>query len=284
MNRLSIFFLFLSLLWLGCEEIPPEINPAMGGNDSGVPVTIEEQQRQVLIEEFTGVKCVNCPAGAAAIESLLGIHGPQLVAISIHAGSFSSPYQESLYDFRVSEGLNLLELLGAPLGYPTAVVNRRDFGVGFGLQQGRGDWAESIQKELALPPRVKIGINSEYAEESRELTVAVSLYIQETIEEEDVRLSIAITEDGVMDLQLTPDDQKPDPNYIHKHTLRDMMTAFAGNLIQEPLTEGAVITKTFSLELSEAWVAENCKVAAFVHFGGENLEVLQAHEVKVVGE
>ncbi|MCB0584319.1 MAG: Omp28-related outer membrane protein [Phaeodactylibacter sp.] len=282
MKKLStLFFLLAGLLWLGCEEIPPVINPSMGGSNPDGPTPVEDQQRQVLIEEFTGVRCVNCPAGSAAIEGLLGLHGQQLVAISIHAGSFAPPYSESQYDFRIDEGASLLSYLGEPLGYPTAVVNRKKFDGEFDLQLGRQQWAGFIAQELLEPPKVKIDIENAYNNEDRKLEVKATLYVEETISEEDIRISVAITESDVEDLQLTPESGTPDPNYKHQHVLRGMLTNYDGNPIDEPLGAGAIIEKTFSTTLPTDWVASNCDVVVFVNLNGEKKDVLQVHHAAV---
>ncbi|MEO0877637.1 MAG: hypothetical protein AAFY48_23805, partial [Bacteroidota bacterium] len=122
---ISFFALFI-LLAFGCEEVPPILNPGGGNNGGGGPVS--EQKRQVIIEEFTGIRCVNCPAASEAIEALLGVHGERLVAVSIHAGFFASPlYPESDSGLSNSTGTAILDFLDQPNGFPTAVVNRRQF-------------------------------------------------------------------------------------------------------------------------------------------------------------
>ncbi|MCO6493005.1 MAG: Omp28 family outer membrane lipoprotein [Phaeodactylibacter sp.] len=279
-NLISLCLLLSSLLWLGCEEIPPEINPRMGGENPVEVTPVDSQQRQVLIEEFTGVRCVNCPAGSAAIEGLLADHGQRLVAISIHAGSFAPPYPGS-EDFRTDEGTNLLSYLGAPLGYPTAVVNRKKFEGEFDLQLGRTQWPGFIVDELGAPPKVKIDIQNAYSDEDRRLEVKVTLYVEENIGEEEVHISVAITENDIPELQLTPSSGTPDPNYKHKHVLRDMLTTYNGDPIDEALTAGAVIEKNYTMTLPTGWVAENCEVVAFVNLDGDNKEVLQAHQAGV---
>jgi len=282
MKKLSFFFFLLAgLLWLGCEEIPPKINPSMGGNNPNEPTPAEDQQRQVLIEEFTGVRCVNCPAGSSAIEDLLGIHGQRLVAISIHAGSFAPPYPESLYDFRITEGVSLLSYLGEPLGYPTAVVNRKLFDGEFDRQLGRQQWAGFIAQELLEEPAVKIDIRNTYNDEDRKLEVAATLYVQENLTGEEARISVAITESDIQDLQLTPESGTPDPSYKHKHVLRDMLTSYDGDPISETLAAGAVIEKAFSTTLPTGWVAGNCHVIVFVNLGGDRRAVLQVHQAGV---
>jgi hypothetical protein len=279
MNKLSHFlFLFALLTYFGCEEIPPTLNPNMGGGP-GDPTDVDSQQRQVLIEEFTGVRCVNCPAGSEAIEVLKGIYGPRLVVVSIHAGSFAPPYPESLYDFRTPQGNSILSYLGEPLGYPTAVVNRRLFDGEFDLQLGQNQWAGYVAQELAGQPKIKIGLEKDYISASRSLKVDATLYVQETIAAGDVRISAMITESDILDYQLTPDDKQPD--YKHKHVLRTMMTAYDGNPITEVLGQGAVIEKSFTMTLPESWNAGNCRVIVFVHLNGAQKDVLQANEIDV---
>jgi hypothetical protein len=284
MKKPGLIFILaaLSILTSNCEEVAPLVNPITDPGNNNEPIPVEQQTRQVLIEEFTGVRCVNCPAGSQAIEDLLAIHGQRLVAISIHAGSFSAPYPNSLYDFRTIAGSNLLSYLGEPLGYPTAVVNRKLFDGEFALQLGRQKWAGAIATDLQAPPKVKLDIKRNYNPVSRQLDVIVSIYPQENLTMPDVRISAAITENNIADLQLTPDSGTPDPNYKHKHVLRMMLTSYDGNPINEALTNGSVITRQYSTVLPAAWRAEECAIVAFVNIGGTVREVLQAHQVKLL--
>jgi len=272
-----------AILFSACQEVAPLINPVMGPGDVNTPIPVEEQTRQVLIEEFSGVRCVNCPAGSQAIEDLLAIHGQRLVAVSIHSsGNFSVPYPNSLYDFRTTAGDNLLSFLGAPLGYPTAVVNRKKFDGEFGLQLGRQKWAGAIAAELQEPPKVKLDIRRNYDSSTRQLDVTVTIYPQENLNLPELRLSVALTESNIVDLQLTPASGTPDPNYKHKHVFRTMLTNFDGNLINEALVSGGSVTRQYSMVLPAGWRAEECAVVAFVNQAGASREVLQAHQIKVV--
>ena len=281
MKKFVFLFIISFALFSSCEEIPPLVNPQMGPIDDPTDTTsFENQQRQVLIEEFTGVNCVNCPDGSEAIETLLDIYGEQLVAISIHAGFFSPPIDESQYDFRTSEGDNILSFLGEPLGYPTGVVNRKKFDGEFDLQLGKGQWAGFIAEEIAVDPSVKIDIQPAFDASSRDLDVDVTLYVQEDITDPDVRISVMLLEDDIEDAQVTPEGL--DEGYKHKHVLRDMLTNYDGDILSEDLTANAQIEKSFSGNIPDAWEAANCKVVVFVSLGGQIKDVLQAHQVKMV--
>ena len=277
----KFLFLALALSFFACEEIPPTVTGSMG-NMGGGPNSddLKDQQRQVLIEEFTGVRCVQCPAGSALIEDLLAANGVQLVAVSIHSGIFSPPYNESLYDFRTEAGDELLNFLGEPLGYPSAVVNRQQFDGELALQLGDSQWAGYINEEKLTPPKVKIGVTTDYDDATRNLKMEVLVLVEETITEE-ARLHLMFTESGIVDVQKIPGQSDPDPDYVHKHVLRGMATNFTGDIIQENMTAGAEIEREYNFKLPDDWVAEKCHVIAFVSLGGDSKEVLQAVEATV---
>ncbi|MCP3933165.1 MAG: Omp28 family outer membrane lipoprotein [Bacteroidetes bacterium] len=280
----NAFFLFAIFVFtmFACKEIPPEINIIVSQGDctGASPSSVADQKRQVLVEEFTGVRCVNCPAGSQAIEDLIGLYGEQLIPVSIHAGDFSFPYDESLYNFQTTQGTQILSYVGEPFGYPTAVVNRKLFEGEFDLQLGQSQWADFVAQELAIPPRVKIAIEKQYDTASRELTVEVTLFFEEDLSDEDVRLSLMLVENDIEDYQVTPDGIQAD--YKHKHVLRTMLTNYDGNPLTEDLTVDAQVCKKYIATLIDSWVPENCHVIAFVNLGGETKDVLQAVEVKVI--
>lgn len=270
------------LLLAGCYEVPPIVTPVMdvGECPSEAASTVANQQRNVLIEEFTGVRCNNCPAGAQAIEALLAQHGNRLVAVSVHAGPFAPPYPESLYDFRTPAGTQILSFLGEPLGYPTAVVNRRKFAQESSLQLGQAKWAGYIEQELSVPPRVKLAVNPSFNAATRDLQADITVFVQETFAEPDVRLNVALIEDNITDYQLTPAGKQAD--YVHKHVLRAMLTSATGNLIQENLNTGSRFCKRYTLNLPTGWKERDCKVVAFVSLGGASKDVLQVAQAKIM--
>lgn len=276
-----ILLFFGALFFLSCEEIPPTITPVVEieGCQAADPSEVADQQRQALVEEFTGVRCVNCPAGSQELENLLDQYEEQLVAVSIHAGSFSPPYPESKYDFRTEAGADILSFLGEPFGYPTAVVNRKKFEGEFDLQLGLAQWAGFVAQELQTPPRVKIHINPDFESDTGQATADITLFIQEDIDE-DIAITVMILEDGVKDYQETPDGK--DPDYEHKHVFRNTVTAYNGNLIQEPTTAGEIICKSYLYNLDPDWAPEKLEIVAFVSLVGDDKDVLQAQKAKLL--
>ena len=48
--------------------------------------------KKILLEDYTGHKCGNCPRAAEKAEELKEIYGDQLIPIAIHAGFFASDF------------------------------------------------------------------------------------------------------------------------------------------------------------------------------------------------
>jgi hypothetical protein len=278
MKKTIAVSIWLTAWLLGCTEIPPVISPLMDKpGDSIDTVDPGDQYRVVLIEEFSGVRCVNCPAGSAAIKSLRALHKGRVAVLSIHAGFFARKYPESQYDFRTPEGDRLLSFLGEPLGYPTAVINRRHFPNETGLQLGQAKWAGYVADELRAAPKVGISCEKNYDPSTRQLRLMARVEILEDLPSPaELRLSVAITEDGIVDHQLTPAGQKAD--YVHDHVLRYMLSNFDGNPLSGDLNAGTSVSRSYSLVLPPVWNADNCRLVVFAHYGAERKEVLQAWE------
>jgi len=265
-----IFLLFLVILINGCEEkcaiIPPLQPPTVG-------------EKNVLIEEFTGVRCVNCPEGSAEIENLKVLY-KNLIAVSIHAGTFAKPYPNQ-DDYSIQDGKDILNYLGEPIGYPAAVIDRKVFPDNNGdIQTGRNQWAGYISDESKLTPKVSISISKNYNEANRNLEISTNIIPAENISDK-LALTIMITEDSIIGKQLLPSPTGLKEDYVHKHMLRDVVTNSIGDPINEITTKGNVIQKKYSIVLPANLVDKHCHIIAFVSRVGSIKEVLQVEELKL---
>ncbi|MEN9610023.1 MAG: hypothetical protein RLZZ628_837 [Bacteroidota bacterium] len=269
MNHKILITVFLSILNMGCAEIEPTI-PALSAVIGG--------ERKVLIEEFTGVRCVNCPDGSAEIENIRARFPDRVVAVSIHTGFFANPYPENRFDFRTNEGTPLEIFLESPQGYPSAVVNRKKFTGQMGLQVGQASWASLVERELRENPVLKLFFIKNYTPNTRALEVKIRISPIQNVSTNDLRLTVLITENNVLDAQLTSNGKKLD--YNHQHILRKIVTNFDGNVL-ENLSTGNLVEKSFQLTLPAAWKSNACNIVAFVSHSGGTKEVLQVGETAV---
>lgn len=267
--RNFIFFAILCLC-LSCDEQRRVIVPF-----------IPEGNRVVLLEEFTGKGCTNCPKGSREIENLLTRFPDNLVAVSIHAGFFANPqfFPLGQYDFRTEEGQTLFDYLGPNLGYPAGVVNRTP--VSGEMQISANAWASAITKEIQTVPAIELSITKNYNEATRELIVTVNGIGKEPVDE-NIHLSIMLTESGVVDAQDDIEAGGIVPDYVHKHILRDMLTPALGAPILTSISTGQTFIQSFTTTLDPSWIPANMEIIAFVSkVGGSDFPVLQAAHIHV---
>ncbi|MDZ4749214.1 MAG: Omp28-related outer membrane protein [Saprospiraceae bacterium] len=233
----------------------------------------------VLLEEFTGKGCTNCPKGSRELENLLTQFPNNLVAVSLHAGFFANPQFFPLgnYDLRTDEGELLINYLSLPIGYPSGVVNRTP--VSGDIQLGLNQWASAITSAIQVPPAIELSIVRTYDALTRQVVVTVNGIGKEVLEGE-IRLSIMLTESGIVDAQ---DDLEAGGivlDYVHKHVLRDMLTPSTGANILDGISVGQTFSQTYSKTLEDIWVADDMEIIAFVSLvNGSNFPVLQAATV-----
>lgn len=257
--------LLLSLMLGGCYEEQRVITPFVPSGN-----------RVVLIEEFTGKGCTNCPRGSRELENLLTQFPNNLVAVSLHAGFFADTqiFPLGTYDLRTEEGELLLEYLSQPAGYPSGVVNRTP--INGEMQISLNQWASAITSEIQTPPAIEISIVRTYDVQSRQLSVTVSGIGKEALSGE-IRLSIMLTESGIIDAQDDFEAGGIVEDYEHKHVLRDMLTPFAGAPILSSITTGQTFSETYTQTLDAGWEANKMEIIAFVSLvNGNTFPVIQA--------
>lgn len=280
MQKYILYFVSLALVLItgSCKEISPEYRL----------VRPQEGLRNVLIEEFTGVQCVNCPQGTDEIINLQGLYGKSLISVAIHAGFFAqAPYSDSKYNFLTQSGQAIENWIGPPLGYPAAVVNRTRFEGENSYQLGRQKWAAYIGDLIQSSPLVDVVASTNFNPSTRGLEITVSVEALADIQQ-DIRINVMITEDNILDPQANtaaPGGRTKD--YNHRHVLRAMLTNFDGNFLTANMKFGDVLTNDFTFTLPPEdgwWDAENVHVVAFVTDASSNTpgQVLNATEVSIV--
>src|SRR4051812_31063464 len=79
-----------ALLFTACREGAPAVDFGLKVTDTTFMAAPETpQQRVVIIEEFTGVKCPNCPAGSTLIKSLVQANPDNVAAIGVQIFGFN---------------------------------------------------------------------------------------------------------------------------------------------------------------------------------------------------
>jgi thiol-disulfide isomerase/thioredoxin len=257
----------------------PYLIPVDGGTGPGP----DEGTRNVLLEDFTGQKCPNCPAAAVIAHDLKAQYGERLVVLAIHAGFYSIPDATGDFtaDMRTAEGVELNSYFSISVyGYPMGMVNRTEYN-GFPVVV-KDDWATAVEEQLALPAQAEITISNTYNAASRQFDCTLETEFLDNLEG-TYNICAYITESGI----ISPQQTKEGINltYEHNHMLRGSLNGTWGDLVGTDglAVTGTVLTNHYSFTLPDGWNADNCEVVAFI-YNTETFEVLQAEEAKLAGE
>lgn len=170
-----------------------------------------EPVKRVVLEEFTGTTCVNCPLGILAIENAKKIFGEQFIPISIHTYQ-GDPYGTGLYAYS-----NYLKLSAAPSG----IVQREDLITSPMGQNDEGDWSFSafnslwqdrISMELDKPADMGINVPAITLDDNtRKLNFNLEIQPALNLKNQYLNVFAVALEDGIVATQSNNLYTKTDP-------------------------------------------------------------------------
>ncbi len=262
-----------------CTEIGPAIQLADEVRlldttylDMNIP---EPDYKKVLLEEFTGVNCNNCPKGHEAVHDIEAAMGDTLVAVSIQNDNPLAKPFEGYPDFRTEEGIQLSQALGGSFAIPCASIDRVLFpGQNQVVLYSKNSWKTFAQKEAKRSVPCNVNIETQYNEISRKSVIHVEVHFLEDVDT-SCNLSIMVIEDHIISPQRMPDNSV-DSNYDHRNTLRDMLTPTFGSIVNNTTERGRVVVREYEYDVPEDFQADELKIVAFVHYIGSSQRVLQA--------
>jgi len=243
-------------------------------------VSTSAENKNVVLEEFTGIYCGYCPDGHKRAQDYHDLHPNDVVLINIHEGGYAAPSGGDP-DFRTQWGAAIDGQAGVA-GYPAGTVNRRLFS---GMQQGsgtamsRGDWATAGGMILAESSCVNVEAQSSINLMTRELTVVVEAYYTAASSVSTNKLNVALLQNNVEGPQsgssANPTQVLPNGNYMHNHMLRHLLTGQWGDAISTT-TSGSFFTQTYVYTIPSdlngiAYDLFNLEVAVFVSEGNQEI-------------
>lgn len=223
----------------------------------------EPAQRVVLLEDFTGQRCSNCPTATAVIEQLHEAYGEALVAVGIHGGPLAFAGNAKVVGLKTDIGdeyYNHWKLDHQPVG----LIDRTG-SVDYDL------WATRVKEELTKPAPLRLEGTAVLAGEE----VSIHLKAEGTDGTVTGKLQVWLLEDGIQTLQLMPDGTA-NQTYTHNHVLR---TAVNGTWGEDCIVKEAETSEwTMSQALEPDWNREQLSIVAFVY---DNSGVQQTVKIKV---
>lgn len=282
-NNLYVLGIALLFILSACEEIGPDICLSNCGPQNVLEDTtyIEAQVeapdvKKVLLEDFTGVQCTNCPQGHALSKNLEDSNPGQIVAVACHSEFLASPYPGNP-DLR-SAAADELSAIFSPPAKPSALIDRKQFPGETGKSYLLGKWNGYVNTQLQEVPPVNLDLSVSYDSDTREAIVRMELHYTQALSGSN-RFGLWLMEDSINSAQLN--GSTIDSPYWHMHVLREYLTPVNGIAINESLVPGRVIIKEFLVNISSAWREEKLSVGLWVGEGGTSTQTLQATKAKV---
>ncbi|MFW5781109.1 MAG: Omp28 family outer membrane lipoprotein [Bacteroidota bacterium] len=264
-------FLFLII---SCDKIDPPYTTESLNQDTGQVEVV----RNILLEEFTGHQCPNCPEGISTSQTLKDFYGDQLIIVSIHAGFFARPTGSTFeYDFRTGEGEELNAYFGVDRN-PMGLVNRKQYDGS--LLLGHTAWGSAITEFTGNDPLFRINITYQESGSDQHSDIDVMVTALQSLDQV-YHLVVLVTEDKIVKPQKTNNPNIEDGvimDFEHNHVLRKSLTNIWGDALNESSIEAnEQFTESYSISLEEEWVRANCHIVAYI-LDSETLEVMQAIE------
>lgn len=236
-----------------------------------------EVGRAILIEDFTGQRCINCPTGTVIINGIVETYGEDnVIAVGIHSGPLGFAGNSKTPGLMTDTGNEYYTRWDKEnkMGQPWVIFNRKT-----SPDSHYNNWAAMVGTIISEKANLSVKIANAYDAAKRTLTTTVGAFgTNGTV---NGKLQVWIVEDGVKALQMMPDG-KSNKEYIHNHVFRAAVNGTWGEDVT--VKEGETTTKQYQYVLPEAWNADNIAVVAFVYNDGGVENVAKKHLVVHEGE
>lgn len=309
MKKLVIFSAVLAAVIISCDKVtnaypPNAVSSTLDwslypGGDSAYYVAqglwptftaSTNTQRNVLIEDFTGHQCVNCPASTANMEQLIATNPEHIFGLAIHAGPTgltgfqvtSAEYPTVLY---VDAGLEIGRHFGQDdpgstfLGNPAFCVNRVKANDQFVSNAGSAI-ANKTNTCLATPLKVNIQAVTNYFASTRGLFLHTEVDKINTSWAVDLGIVVCLVEDSLVARQLVPGNLDPDgspgnpgvpdgkhESYVHRDIFRGCIDGrtFGRVLTAADLDSNGKYRVNYSYRLPDQYNPDNMKLYIYVY-------------------
>lgn len=246
-------------------------------------VSTTPQNKNVVIEEFTGIHCGYCPDGHRIANNIVTASPGKVCLVNIHAGSFATPGAGEP-DFRTPIG-NQINTNQGISSYPSASINRVNIN-----SSNRGNWTSQAAAIMSQTSPVNVAVKASVDMTTRILTTEVELYYTSASAVPTNYLTVLLTQDNILGIQSDYGNYNPtnwvNGQYKHNHVFRQLIStgsASVGEAITTT-TKDYYFYKKYTTTIPANYtsidaVLTNLNVVAYVAETSTN--ILSAAETKV---
>jgi len=275
-----IAFPLILLLFSSCDKVKAPYALARHGNITDTVVDWQDSvtpTKRVLLEDYTGHKCPNCPAAATIAHSQEQYYHGKLIVLSVHAGYYAIPGSgEFAADFRTTAGEEWntdFQLIA----YPSGMINRKEFNGNRVL--GSEEWVTDIAGIMDQSPDLNMLIlNNTYDSVSRIVNSVIYSQFRQSLPG-SYNITVCVMEDNIISAQDSASTIIH--NYVFKNVLRGSVNGTYGEILTTSVDLSITYMGRFSIPINTNWVPENCWILAFVS-KSDTREIIQVIKKKVI--
>ncbi len=218
--------------------------------------TLNTNEKGILLEDYTGHKCTNCPAAATIATQLEDDTALGVIVVSIHAstdGSFQSTDEvEFTVDYQTDAGDAYVQEMPGFIGNPMGTINRNDGGYSNTNWYFSSNWATGVNNEISqgnLDANVQLQYN--YYPSTNGLFIHTETTFLNTLSGNYHLIVYLIRNDVVSPQKMN--DGTIDHHYHHHAVLSNNINGTWGTLVNDSaVVNGDVFYHDFSFELPDS--------------------------------
>ncbi|MBO2009219.1 Omp28-related outer membrane protein [Hymenobacter negativus] len=256
--------------------------------------------QNVLIEDYTGQYCGNCPRAAHMADSMRQKYPGRVVVTEVHVTDyFAAPRLPHFpIDFRVPDiSLPLPNTAASTAitqafdlenrGLPQGAVNRARFTAAnndpvatFSL------WPAVVAEQLALAPTVELRATPLYNRTTRFLRLKTATKYLTDMAGRNMRLGITMVEDSLIGAQKdytlnrTANPEQTTEHYEHHNVMRAALAGTFGTLQVTGPTSGQQFSDYLGYKLPADWNDRHCSVIVYIA-DADTRQIVQVTQVKL---
>jgi len=268
--KYSILQILMLIIFAKCDQI--------NDDERFIPYGNQNFENTVLLEDFTGVFCSNCPRAAATASVLKSALGEHLTVVSIHAGTFATD------SFRTAAGYAYQQYFYLQNNaYPAGMISRTKVNGNY-INTNDAKWGNDILNRLkAKIPNIRITIEPDYNPTDSSFVVKSSI-LAKVKPKNPLKLQLWLVESEIVSFQVGQGN-----NYVHNHVLRDAINGIWGEDISVNINEASdyISEKYFLSKLKtntspkNSGKPENMVVVGFI-YDSATMEVIDVKEIPLM--
>lgn len=284
LNLIPALLISGAALFSSCTKIDEPYATAHHGNitdtvmnwDTVVPV------KKVLLEDYTGHFCTNCPDAALIARTLEETHQGTLLVMAVHAGFYARMGTgDYALDLQSAEGTawnNDFNITSNPNG----MVNRKEIDGNRIIPPDK--WESTVNTLLAESPVAHIRIEPEIDTNTLKITPRVYCHFISALPG-SYKLTVCVLESSILGAQKNNNSAiGPTPDWLDYEfddVMRGSLNGANGELLTADADPALTYMGVFNYTLDDTWKYKNCSLLAFI-YNSETLEIVQAEKVKLL--